>query len=94
MAQQAAQATTRTRSRVVRTHTETRKSFRTTEFYAMVLFVAAVLVATYMGGDTLARTDGWRYASFAVVAYLISRGLAKIGSQEPRTSDRDDHNDV
>ena len=91
---QAAQATTRTGTRAVRTHSETRKSFRTTEFYAMVLFVAGVLIATYMGGDTLARTDGWRYASFAVVAYLISRGLAKIGSQEPRTRDLDDRTDA
>jgi hypothetical protein len=69
------------------THTETRKSFRTTEFYAMVLFVAGVLLATYLDEDSLARTEGWRYASFAVVAYLISRGLAKVGTREPRTTD-------
>lgn len=38
------------------------KSFRTTEFYLTLVFIAAVLLATYMGGDSLARADGWRYA--------------------------------
>lgn len=70
------------------THTETRKSFRTTEFYAMLLFVAGVLIATYLDGDSLARADGWRYASFAVVAYIVSRGLSKLGTREPRTEQR------
>ena len=72
-----------------RTHTETRKSFRTTEFYAMLVFVAGVLIATYMDGDSLARADGWRFASFVVVAYIISRGLAKLGSHEARTEEHD-----
>ena len=72
-----------------RTHTETRKSFRTTEFYAMLVFVAGVLLATYMDGDSLSRADGWRFASFVVVAYIISRGLAKLGSHEPRVEEHD-----
>jgi hypothetical protein len=72
-----------------RTHTETRKSFRTTEFYLTLAFIAGVLIATYMDSDSLARADGWRYASFAAVAYIISRGLAKLGSGEPRTEEHD-----
>ena len=74
---------------VSRTHTETRKSFRTTEFYLTLAFIAGVLLATYMDSDSLARADGWRYASFAAVAYIVSRGLAKLGSGEPRTEEHD-----
>lgn len=88
-----AQATTRPAPAISarHTHTETRKSFRTTEFYAMLLFVAAVLIATYLDGDSLVRSDGWRYASFAVVAYIISRGLSKLGTREPRTEELETH---
>ena len=46
-------------------------------------FVAAVLFATYLDSDSLAREDGWRFAAFAVVAYIISRGLAKLGVRHP-----------
>jgi hypothetical protein len=53
--------------------------FKTSEFYVMVAFVAAVLFATYLDADSLGREDGWRFAVFAVVAYIISRGLAKLG---------------
>lgn len=69
------------------THTETRKSFRTTEFYAMILFVAGILLATYLDEDSLARSDGWLFASFVVGAYIISRGLSKLGSGEPRVEE-------
>ena len=61
-----------------------RESFRSTEFIMTVAFVVLVLLATYVDEDTLARTDGWRYASFAVVAYVISRGLAKLGRDAHR----------
>lgn len=74
---------------VQRTHTETRKSFRTTEFYLAIAFIVGVLFATYIDSDALSRSDGWRYASFAAVAYIISRGLAKLGSGEPRTEEHD-----
>ena len=61
------------------TAAKARDSFRSSEFLMTVSFVVLVLLATYVDEDTLARTDGWRYASFAVVAYVISRGLAKLG---------------
>ncbi len=32
--------------------------------------------------------NGWRFASFAVAAYVISRGLAKLGVREPYREDR------
>jgi hypothetical protein len=48
-----------------------------------------VLLATYADQDTLARRDGWFFAAIAVGAYILSRGLAKLGSREPYTEDRD-----
>ena len=36
----------------------------------------------------LTRT-GWFFAALAVGAYILSRGLAKLGSREPDTEDRD-----
>ena len=68
--------------------TEAKDGFKTSEFYVMVVFVATVLLATYLDSDSLAREDGWRFAAFAVVAYIISRGLAKSGSREPYRADR------
>ncbi|HEX2362413.1 MAG TPA: hypothetical protein VHI11_10105 [Jiangellaceae bacterium] len=63
--------------------TEAKDGFKTSEFYVMVAFVAAVLFATYLDADSLGREDGWRFAAFAVVAYIISRGLAKLGVRHP-----------
>ena len=70
-----------------RTFTETKAGYKTTEFVMAAVFVIGVLVATYADSDSLARADGWRYASFAVVAYLVSRGLSKLGVSEPYTED-------
>jgi len=66
-----------------RRYTEAKDGFKSSEFYVMVAFAAAVLVATYLGVDSLARADGWRFAAFAVVAYILSRGLAKLGVRQP-----------
>jgi hypothetical protein len=75
---------------VRRTYTEAKQAFKTTEFYIMLLAVAGVLVATYADEDSLSRTDGWRYAAFIVAAYLVSRGLAKLGTREPYVERYDD----
>jgi len=76
-----------TRPRTRSTFTEAKQGFKTSEFYVMVLFVAGVLLATYADSDSLSHSDGFRYAAFAVVAYIISRGLAKLGVREPYTTD-------
>jgi hypothetical protein len=65
-----------------RRYTGAKDGFKTSEFYVLVGF-AAVLVATYLDVDSLARADGWRFAAFAVVAYILSRGLAKLGARRP-----------
>jgi hypothetical protein len=71
-----------------RTFTEAKNGFKTSEFYMMVLAIVAVLVATYADGDdTLTQNDGWRYAAWIAVAYIVSRGLAKLGTREPYTDE-------
>jgi hypothetical protein len=70
-----------------RTFTETKAGFKTTEFLFTIAAVVALIVATYVGDADLDATDGWRYASWVVAAYLISRGLAKLGTREPYAHD-------
>ncbi len=79
--------------------TETKQAFKTTEFWAMVGVVVAILVsaAVIKGGDTngtdefIAR-QAWLYVAIVAGAYFISRGLAKSGSSDPYTESRDDGN--
>jgi hypothetical protein len=83
--------------RVRRLRTETKQALKTTEFWAMVGVIVAILVsaAVINGGDTggtdefIAR-NAWLYVSIVAGAYIVSRGLAKSGSSEPYTEDRDD----
>jgi hypothetical protein len=68
---------------------ESRRSFATSEFYIYVIAVVALLFFTYeSGADSLSREDGWRFATAMTVGYLLSRGLAKAGSSEPRQRTR------
>lgn len=85
--------------RIRRLATETKQAFKTTEFWAMVGVVVAILVsaAVIKGGDTngtdefIAR-QAWLYVAIVAGAYFISRGLAKSGSSDPYTESRDDAN--
>lgn len=87
----------RSESRVRRLTTETKQAFKTTEFWAMVGVIAAILVsaAAIKGGDTggtdefIAR-QAWLYVAIVASAYFISRGLAKSGSRDPYTERDDD----
>jgi len=81
-----------TRSRHDRV-SETKHSTKTTEFFAMVGVIAGILIAAwYIGRDSV--TDAftaeraWLYVAIVSSAYMISRGLAKSGSEE--RSDFDD----
>ena len=74
--------------RTVRSFTETKLGYKTSEFLMMLIFVIGVLVAAYASNaDALSREDGWRFASFVAAAYIVSRGLAKLGTREPYDRD-------
>ena len=63
---------------------EAKNGFKTTEFFAMLALVVAVLIAAYAdSNDSLGHQQGWLYASIVAAAYIVSRGLAKLGVREP-----------
>jgi hypothetical protein len=79
--------------------TETKQAFKTTEFWAMVLLIVGVLIASRVVGDDNGSANGrdafpavraWLYVSILGAAYMVSRGLAKAGSRDPYWADRDD----
>ena len=81
-------------SRIRRLATETKQAFKTTEFWAMVGVIVAILVsaAVINGGDTggtdeFVAKQAWLYVAIVAGAYFISRGLAKSGSSDPYSDD-------
>ncbi len=73
--------------RAVTRRDETKTSFLTTEFYAMVGSIAAILVAAAQA-DNFEAPRAWTLIAAVAIGYMISRGLAKSGSREAYT-DRD-----
>lgn len=75
--------------------TETKASFKTTEFFAFLAVLAGILIAGAMIDQNDAGGFGarqvWLYATILTVGYMVSRGLAKSGSRDPYTHDHDDH---
>ena len=69
--------------------TEAKNGFKTSEFYVAVALMVAILIATYVNSDdSLGHSQGWLYASVVAAAYIISRGLAKLGVREPDRESR------
>jgi len=72
---------------VPRAGLETKPSFKTTEFFVFLAAVAAVVItALVVGGDAdtadpFNAEQALRYITFLAIGYMISRGLAKAGSQ-------------
>ncbi|HKH12065.1 MAG TPA: hypothetical protein VKA73_13070 [Rubrobacter sp.] len=69
--------------------TETKAAFKTTELIFYLLAVAGVLIASLAvsgteGTDPFGANDAWRYVTYLTIGYLLSRGLAKSGSRNPR----------
>ena len=70
--------------------TETKASFKTSEFWLILAVIAGILIAAaaIKGGDTegtdefIAR-QAWLYVAIVAAAYAIGRGLAKSGAYEP-----------
>ena len=64
--------------------TETKAAFKTTELIVYVLAVLGVLIAAALVDDNFVADPSWRYVTYLTVGYMISRGLAKSGSRNPR----------
>jgi hypothetical protein len=86
---------------VSRVATETKHALKTTEFWAYLAAVAGVLIAAWLvssgngnatsgtdnNGDAFNASRAWMYITILTVGYMVSRGLAKAGSREPRIDD-------
>ncbi len=68
------------RTPVARAGDETKLSLKTTEFWAMLGVIAAILIATAVS-DSLGDVRAWTLVSAVAIGYMISRGLAKSGSK-------------
>jgi len=87
-------------SSLMRLTTETKHSTKTTEFYAMIVIVAGILIASWIVGqgdgngrpnvDAFPAVRAWLYVAIVGVGYMVSRGLAKAGSRDPYWSTGDD----
>ena len=69
--------------------TETKASFKTTEFIAFVAMVIGVLIAAAVVDEAdaggLGAKQAWLYVTILTVGYMVSRGLAKSGSRSRTT---------
>jgi len=68
--------------------TETKASFKTSEFAAYVAIVVLVLIASLAVGtndhhaDYFRADKAWFYIALLTIGYMVSRGLAKAGSRD------------
>ena len=78
--------------------TETKQFFKTSEFFAFVLMVIAILIAGNSiegeegGADFFAADKVWLYITILTVGYMVSRGIAKSGVRDPYWDERGDRN--
>jgi hypothetical protein len=87
-------------SLLMRLSTETKHSFKTTEFWVMVAIIVGILIASKVVGqgdgnansntDAFPAVRAWLYIAIVAVGYMVSRGLAKAGSRDPYWADSDD----
>jgi hypothetical protein len=59
---------------------ETKHALKTTEFYAMVGVIAAILIASAVS-DSLGDVRAWTLVAAVAIGYMVSRGLAKSGTK-------------
>ena len=72
---------------------ETKLSLKTTEFWAMVGMIVAILIASAVS-DSLNDVRAWTLVAAVAIGYMLSRGLAKSGSKYAGGEDplnRDNH---
>jgi hypothetical protein len=78
--------------------TETKASFKTTEFFAYLITFVLILIAGNAieieegGTDYFAADKVWLYVTILTVGYMVSRGIAKSGSRDPYWGERGDRN--
>ena len=65
--------------RVTGTHDETKWAPLTTEFWAMLLLIVAILIAAAIS-DSMNDIRAWTLVTIIGAAYVLSRGLAKGGT--------------
>lgn len=72
-----------------RVNTETKASTKTTEFFAYVAAVLAIVVTAMVigddgqgGDDPFGASHALRYITFLTIGYMVARGLAKSGTRE------------
>ena len=74
-------------ARVTTRGSETKASFKTTEFMVYVVAVIGVLLASVLVSTADAHEDyfradrAWFYVVLLTIGYMVSRGLAKSGSR-------------
>jgi hypothetical protein len=59
---------------------ETKNALKTTEFFAMVAIIAAILIAAWVS-DSLDDVRAWTLVAAVSIGYMLSRGLAKSGTK-------------
>jgi hypothetical protein len=80
-------------SKAGRTTDETKHALKTTEFFAMVGIIGAILIASAVS-DSLGDVRAWTLVAAVAIGYMISRGLAKSGTRYAGGEDplsRSDH---
>jgi hypothetical protein len=60
-------------------HDETRWALLTTEFWAMLLLIAVLLISA-AASDSFDDNRAWTLVTIIGAAYILSRGLAKSGT--------------
>jgi hypothetical protein len=68
-----------TGERVMGAHDETKWAPLTTEFWAMLLLIVAVLIAAAIS-DSLDDVRAWTLVTVIGTGYILSRGIAKAGT--------------
>jgi len=66
--------------RVTGAHDETKWAPLTTEFWAMVIVIIAILIAAAVS-DTFGDRRAWLYVAIVATGYIVSRGLAKAATE-------------
>ena len=69
--------------------TETRRAFGTTEFWLALITSVVVVVAGYWHRAHLDVTLAWALGCGVMALYILSRGIAKAGSDNPKIRELD-----